>query len=111
MSMFLRQRWHDHRLKYEKIPGISHLELDTKVIKNVWVPDLFFNNEKKANIHHVTVPNMLMHIYPDGDVVYSMRYVLIIDALTGLIPPHYSACPTPEPGFLTSYVVIIFILC
>jgi len=75
------------------------------------VPDLFFNNEKKANIHHVTVPNMLMHIYPDGDVVYSMRYVLIIDALTGLIPPHYSACPTPEPGFLTSYVVIIFILC
>lgn len=73
MSMFLRQRWHDHRLKYDKIPGVSHLELDTKVIKNVWVPDLFFNNEKKADIHDVTVPNMLMHIYPDGDVVYSMR--------------------------------------
>jgi hypothetical protein len=108
--MFLRQRWHDHRLKYAKIPGISHLELDTKVIKNVWVPDLFFNNEKKADIHDVTVPNMLMHIYPDGDIVYSMRYVLSIGTLTGLMPPYFCACLTPRPGFPTSYVVIIFML-
>lgn len=74
MSMFIRQQWNDSRLMYNESLGITHLELDTKVMKNVWVPDLFINNEKKANIHHVTVPNMLMHIYPDGKVVYSMRY-------------------------------------
>ncbi|XP_071125339.1 glycine receptor subunit alpha-2-like [Mytilus edulis] len=73
MSMFIRQQWNDSRLMYNESLGITHLELDTKVMKNVWVPDLFINNEKKANIHHVTVPNMLMHIYPDGKVVYSMR--------------------------------------
>ena len=29
--------------------------------------------------------------------------------LTGLIPPHFYACPNPGPGFLTSYVVVFFV--
>ncbi|XP_060083942.1 glycine receptor subunit alpha-2-like [Ylistrum balloti] len=73
MSMFIRQRWNDERLKYTTIGGLSHLELDTKMIGNIWVPDLYIVNEKKASFHIVTVPNKLMHIYPNGDVFYSMR--------------------------------------
>lgn len=73
MGLFLRQRWTDKRLEFNESVGVTHLELDTKVMQKVWVPDLFINNEKKANVHHVTVPNRLMHIYPNGNVVYSMR--------------------------------------
>lgn len=73
MSFFVRQRWVDNRLNYTPTLNMSRLELDTKRMSNVWVPDLYFVNEKKADVHHVTVPNKLMHIYPDGLVVYSMR--------------------------------------
>ncbi|KAK3596517.1 hypothetical protein CHS0354_021021 [Potamilus streckersoni] len=42
-------------------------------MEEVWVPDLYFVNEKKASFHKVTVPNKLMHIYPDGRTQYSIR--------------------------------------
>ena len=40
----------------------------------VWVPDLFIPNEKSASLHMITVPNKLMHIYPEGRILYSVRY-------------------------------------
>ena len=38
------------------------------------------------------------------DVVKHSRYVSGI-LLTGLTPQHFCACPKPEPGFPTSYVM------
>ncbi|KAJ8301930.1 hypothetical protein KUTeg_020917 [Tegillarca granosa] len=73
MSMFIRQRWIDPRLKHTKVDGKKFIELDTTVMDAVWIPDLYILNEKKASHHDVTVPNKLMHIYPDGLVVYSVR--------------------------------------
>jgi hypothetical protein len=71
--MILRQRWYDKRLTYDEIPGIRRLELDPKLMGNVWVPDMYMVNEKRAEIHDITTPNKLLHIYSDGLVVYSMR--------------------------------------
>ena len=73
--MFLRQRWNDSRLVYPALPGVKALELDASAMTMIWVPDLYFTNEKKANFHDVTVPNKLMHIFPEGRVLYSARYV------------------------------------
>lgn len=77
MSFFLRQRWYDYRLAYAGRFNFSKVELDTRVMNSVWIPDLYVKNEKKSEIHAVTVPNKLMHLYPDGQVVYSMRYAII----------------------------------
>ena len=74
IDMFLRQWWRDERLDFTNNKTIfDKLELDPKNIENVWQPDTFFENEKKAMIHTVTTTNQLMHIYKDGTVVYSMR--------------------------------------
>ncbi|KAL4235133.1 ligand-gated ion channel [Mactra antiquata] len=73
VGMFIRQTWNDTRLKYDKLPRLRSLELDTRLMDMIWVPDLFIANEKKANFHTVTVPNKLMHIYPEGRVQYSVR--------------------------------------
>ncbi|PVD34188.1 hypothetical protein C0Q70_05454 [Pomacea canaliculata] len=43
------------------------------MMDNVWVPDVFFRNEKEGNFHEVTVPNKYMHLKPSGHVIYSMR--------------------------------------
>ena len=72
--MFLRQTWNDSRLVYDPLPNIQSLELDTRLMDKVWVPDLFIPNEKSASLHMITVPNKLMHIYPEGRILYSVRY-------------------------------------
>jgi len=71
--MFLRQTWNDTRLVYDRLPRLRSLELDTRMMDKIWVPDLFIANEKSASFHLVTVPNKLMHIYPEGRIQYSVR--------------------------------------
>ncbi|KAL5007862.1 hypothetical protein ScPMuIL_016668 [Solemya velum] len=39
----------------------------------IWVPDLYFANEKKASFHDVTVPNKMIHLYEDGKILYRSR--------------------------------------
>ncbi|KAL8617101.1 hypothetical protein ACOMHN_014271 [Nucella lapillus] len=73
LTIFLRQKWNDSRLTYRPLAGIEALELDTRVMQKIWVPDLYFTNEKQAAFHDVTVPNRLMHVYPGGQVLYSTR--------------------------------------
>ncbi|XP_041359695.1 glycine receptor subunit alpha-3-like [Gigantopelta aegis] len=73
MNIYLRQRWTDHRLAFTNYSKTTWLELDTKLMKKIWVPDTFFRNEKKGAFHDVTVPNRLMHLYRNGTIYYSMR--------------------------------------
>merc|ERR1711884_580228 len=44
----------------------------------MWMPDIFFPNEKRASIHEITVPNKLMRLYPNGTVVHSVRLTLTL---------------------------------
>lgn len=48
MSFFVRQRWVDNRLNYTPTLNMSRLELDTKRMSNVWVPDLFLCKRKES---------------------------------------------------------------
>ena len=40
----------------------------------VWMPDTFFRNEKEGRFHNILVPNVYIRIFPNGDVLYSIRY-------------------------------------
>ena len=78
MDVFLRQQWYDSRLRFDnKTSSITLLELGQSTIEKVWIPDTYFVNEKDADIHEVTVPNRLMHIFSNGTVKYSIRYKYI----------------------------------
>ncbi|RUS74301.1 hypothetical protein EGW08_017938, partial [Elysia chlorotica] len=76
MNLFVTQTWHDYRLEFHGLIDATYLELDSKLIKRFWVPDLYFVNEKFSKVHDVTVPNTLLHLYMDGTVVYKMRISL-----------------------------------
>jgi hypothetical protein len=41
--------------------------------KRVWMPDLFFSNEKQGHVHELIMPNIYIRIFPDGQVLYSVR--------------------------------------
>ena len=75
MNAFIQQEWTDSRLNFFGFIEADYLELDTGLIKEIWVPDLYFTNEKIASFHDVTVPNRMMHLYSNGRVVYRLRLV------------------------------------
>lgn len=78
-----REEWTDNRLAYEALiknmsdstkPKFVILVPDDKS-QQIWMPDTFFQNEKAATRHFVDKPNVMIRIYPNGSILYSVRYV------------------------------------
>ncbi|XP_053400666.1 glycine receptor subunit alpha-3-like [Mercenaria mercenaria] len=84
MSMFLRERWIDDRLQYTNTLNLSRIVLENALYENIWMPDMYILNEKESDFHEVTVPNKLIHIYPDGTVQYSARVTGVFSCLMHL---------------------------
>lgn len=72
--MYFQQSWRDKRLSYSGIP--LNLTLDNRVADQLWVPDTYFQNDKKSFVHGVTVKNRMIRLHPDGTVLYGLRYVI-----------------------------------
>ena len=53
------------------ISGIRYLTLTDP--EKVWMPDTFFRNEKSGHFHAILVNNVYVRVFPDGDVLYSIR--------------------------------------
>ena len=37
------------------------------------MPDTFFRNEKQGRFHNIIQPNLYVRVFPDGNVLYSIR--------------------------------------
>jgi hypothetical protein len=37
------------------------------------MPDTFFRNEKEGKFHDIIQPNLYVRVFPNGDVLYSIR--------------------------------------
>lgn len=46
------------------------------MLERIWRPDTFFFNGKHSHIHTITVPNKLLRLSQDGDILYSMRLTI-----------------------------------
>ena len=71
MDLYFRQKWHDPRLAFteQDAPVI----IGPKLIEKIWTPDLFFPNEKSADIHDVMLTNQVIKVSPNGTLQYSTR--------------------------------------
>lgn len=47
------------------------------MLERIWRPDTYFYNGKQSHIHTITVPNKLLRLTQDGDILYSMRFKFI----------------------------------
>ncbi|RWS21452.1 glutamate gated chloride channel GluCl5-like protein [Leptotrombidium deliense] len=76
-QLTFREEWKDSRLKYDDMHGkIRYLTLTDP--NKIWKPDLFFRNEKEGHFHDIIMPNVLLRIHPEGDVLYSIRISLVL---------------------------------
>ncbi|XP_042235804.1 glutamate-gated chloride channel-like isoform X2 [Homarus americanus] len=77
VQLTFREEWVDERLVFDDLGGrIKYLTL-TETNK-VWMPDLFFKNEKLGHFHDIILPNVYLRIFPNGGVLYSIRISLTL---------------------------------
>ncbi|KAM4692721.1 gamma-aminobutyric acid receptor subunit rho-2-like [Discoglossus pictus] len=72
MTLYLRHYWKDERLSFPSTTNKS-MTFDSRLVKKIWVPDVFFVHSKRSFIHDTTTDNIMLRVYPDGHVLYSMR--------------------------------------
>ena len=76
VQITFRQQWNDNRLAFNDIGGkIKYLTMTER--NRVWMPDTFFRNEKDGSFHDIIQPNLYVRVFPDGDVLYSIRVLKI----------------------------------
>lgn len=74
VQLTFREQWLDERLKFNDFGGrLKYLTLTDA--NRVWMPDLFFSNEKEGHFHNIIMPNVYIRIFPYGSVLYSIRYM------------------------------------
>ncbi|KAM6954595.1 gamma-aminobutyric acid receptor subunit rho-1-like isoform 2-T2 [Aplochiton taeniatus] len=72
MTLYLRHYWKDERLAFPSNTNQS-MTFDGRLVKKIWVPDMFFVHSKKSFTHDTTTDNVMLRVYPDGKVLYSLR--------------------------------------
>lgn len=76
VDLTFRQKWTDKRLSYDisESPNYKYINLyGASGIKSIWKPDTFFPGTIKADFHFVLASNALVWVYPNGQVLYSIR--------------------------------------
>lgn len=73
LDFYFRQFWTDPRLAYRKRPGVETLSVGSEFIKNIWVPDTFFVNEKQSYFHIATTSNEFIRVHHSGSITRSIR--------------------------------------
>ncbi|XP_042588856.1 gamma-aminobutyric acid receptor subunit rho-3-like isoform X2 [Cyprinus carpio] len=72
MTLYLRHYWQDDRLAFPSSNNKSRT-FDARLVKKIWVPDVFFVHSKRSFIHDTTMENIMLRVYPDGNILYSVR--------------------------------------
>jgi cation transporter family protein len=80
LSMYLRQQWNDSRLAFKLADNNNNTKLKVAdhMLDRIWVPDVFFRNEKTALFHKITTPNRLMFVDNEGVVWYVTKITVTL---------------------------------
>lgn len=83
--------WQDERLSYNNTGYTKRLALNAKMVQHMWIPDIYFVNEKSGIKHDLTKENEVVRLWPDGRVFHSMRCAIIFYSVMGVTDFfHYS---------------------
>ncbi|CAG2059196.1 unnamed protein product [Timema podura] len=100
LDFYFRQFWTDPRLAFRKRQGVETLSVGSEFIKNIWVPDTFFVNEKQSYFHIATTSNEFIRIHHSGSITRSIRKLpegnVAWYTPSGCTSPHF--LPDKEPS-------------
>jgi len=85
VQLTMREEWYDDRLRYDQYRRLGASAapefppyLTVSDTTRVWMPDIFFINEKQGHLHALIKPNAYVRIFPSGQVLYSVRISLVL---------------------------------
>ncbi|KAG7269818.1 hypothetical protein CRUP_027161 [Coryphaenoides rupestris] len=61
MTLYLRHYWKDERLAFPSTNNQS-MTFDSRLVKKIWVPDMFFVHSKRSFIHDTTTDNVMLRV-------------------------------------------------
>jgi len=101
MTIFFRQFWRDPRLAWGLFNETNYIRedrshnVDGTMLDMIWMPDIFFVDEKDSKRHVIMTRNMLLEIHPDGEIMLSERLSLKIGCHMDLkfYPFDLQVCP------------------
>ncbi|KAG7187762.1 hypothetical protein KM043_016805 [Ampulex compressa] len=76
LDFYFRQFWTDPRLAFKQRKEVETLSVGSEFIKNIWVPDTFFVNEKQSYFHIATTSNEFIRIHHSGSITRSIRLTI-----------------------------------
>ncbi|XP_033742547.1 gamma-aminobutyric acid receptor alpha-like [Pecten maximus] len=100
MQCYLRQRWHDERLKFN-LENITKVTLSTAFLKYIWKPNTYFLNGRRSTQHNITTPNVFVRISADGSIYMSRRITIRASCPMKLMnyPMDRPVCPLIIGGY------------
>lgn len=79
VGIFLHLKWHDKRYtSWIKKSKSETILFDHRSLDGLWVPDIYFPNEKKARLHEVFFPNKMLSAHESGQISYIARLSLTL---------------------------------
>ena len=73
--MYFRQEWKDDRLQHSLNCTLTFITGTKTPVDFIWVPDTTFENSVTSYTHNVLMGNHRVDIYPDGRVLWGVRYI------------------------------------
>ncbi|XP_074656248.1 glycine receptor subunit alpha-2-like isoform X2 [Tubulanus polymorphus] len=112
VNIYLRQSWNEPRLRFKPFNGEADqmIKLEDGYWNKIWVPDVFFRNEKSASFHYVTIPNRLLRVYSNGNIWYAMKVSVTLSCQMRLqkYPLDTQICPMMLESFGHTMDTVIF---
>ncbi|XP_074656144.1 glycine receptor subunit alpha-1-like [Tubulanus polymorphus] len=113
INIYLREEWVDPRLSFKPFNGRTErqmIKLGDGMWEKIWVPDVFFRNEKKAQFHYITLPNRLLRLYSDGTVYYASKVTAVLSCPMKLhkYPLDTQVCPMMIESFGSTTDVVTY---
>ncbi|XP_071545915.1 uncharacterized protein [Panulirus ornatus] len=93
VDLYLRQRWLELRFLNNSLTRPLDLN-DPILVKMLWKPEVYFPNAKDSDFQYVTLPNVMLRIHPDGNILYILRLKLTFSCMMDLasFPLDHQTC-------------------
>lgn len=74
-TLNLRMNWTDGRLDFTRNgTNFDVITFGDDIVDSIWIPDLYFLQERKSLLHGLFKNNQLVYIFKNGSVFYSGRF-------------------------------------
>lgn len=74
VGLIIHLQWVDNRLLNKAhMYDFDYIDFDAHNMEKIWVPDIYFPNEKKAKFHKIMVSNKMLRLFKNETVSYNAR--------------------------------------